>query len=582
MSVLGRRPAVLAAKLAGRWHPRVTGTGEDATGDAAAVEAAAAAGDSLTAGAWTMVSRVTGVVRIAVIGAVLGPTFFGNTYQFTNTLPNLVYYGFLAGNLFSSLLVPSLVRYLDDGDRRAAEKVSGGFLGLTLAALVVMAPLAVIGGPLLLRFAALGGGPGLAGAAQVQLARLLIVMFLPQIFCYAVVATSIAVMNSRKRFALASGAPAIENLGTILVLGITAAVYGSGAGLGGVPAGETLLLGLGSTGAVALHAGAQWWGARRAGLVLLPRTGWWEPEVVEVIRRALPAVAQAGVIAVMDVAVLAAANRLPGGVVAFQLALNFYFLAGAIGTLPVAQSLLPRLSRIHLDGNAPAFRDTLVRGWALGFFVTVPAAVAYLVLAVPLARALTFGRMGSAMGVEMVAVSLAALSVAVLGQTAFLIATYASYARSDTRSPLLAAVIQTVTCLAVASAVFVVHGTAVLLVLGLAVSVSVCAAAVFLTARMWRHLSRGRTRRLTPSLARFLAGSAVMAGPAWLCARVMSGWMGPPFGTRASILAAAVVGIVIYLAVQAFLGTEELGWLTGGFSVLRGNARRALTGGGND
>ena len=46
----------------------------------------------------------TGVIRFAVIGAVLGPTFFGNTYQFTNSLPNLVYYGFLAGSLFSSLL----------------------------------------------------------------------------------------------------------------------------------------------------------------------------------------------------------------------------------------------------------------------------------------------------------------------------------------------------------------------------------------------------------------------------------------------------------------------------------------------
>ena len=36
---------------------------------------------------------------------MLGPTFFGNTYQFMNSLPNLVYYGFLAGSLFPSLLM---------------------------------------------------------------------------------------------------------------------------------------------------------------------------------------------------------------------------------------------------------------------------------------------------------------------------------------------------------------------------------------------------------------------------------------------------------------------------------------------
>ena len=36
-------------------------------------------------------SRAIGV-RVIAIGAVLGPTFFANTYQLTNSLPNLIYY----------------------------------------------------------------------------------------------------------------------------------------------------------------------------------------------------------------------------------------------------------------------------------------------------------------------------------------------------------------------------------------------------------------------------------------------------------------------------------------------------------
>src|SRR5438270_5227304 len=106
--------------------------------------AAAAAGDSITVATWTIVSRITGVAKFACIGAVLGPTFFGNTYQFTNSLPNLVYYGFLAGSLFSSLLVPALVRHIDAGNRRASERVAGGFLGMSLIALVVIAPVAIL------------------------------------------------------------------------------------------------------------------------------------------------------------------------------------------------------------------------------------------------------------------------------------------------------------------------------------------------------------------------------------------------------------------------------------------------------
>jgi putative peptidoglycan lipid II flippase len=50
-------------------------------------QAASAAGDSMTVAAWTMLSRITGLLRFAVVGAVLGPTFFGNTYQFTNSEP---------------------------------------------------------------------------------------------------------------------------------------------------------------------------------------------------------------------------------------------------------------------------------------------------------------------------------------------------------------------------------------------------------------------------------------------------------------------------------------------------------------
>jgi len=546
--------------------------------------AAAAAGDSITVAAWTIVSRLTGVAKFACIGAVLGPTFFGNTYQFTNSLPNLVYYGFLAGSLFSSLLVPALVRHIDAGDRRASERVAGGFLGMTLAALLLIAPVAIALGPLVLRFASLTGASPVIGAAEENVGRLLIIMFIPQIFCYGVVGTATAVMNSRQRFALAAGAPAVENLGTIAVLVAAAVLYGTGTQLGSVSNGEMLLLGLGSTGAVAAHAATQWWGARRAGVLLVPRPGWRDSEVRIVVARALPSLAQAGLVALQVLTLLVVANRLPGGVVAFQIALNFYYLAIALGATPVALSLLPRLARMHLDGDVTAFRETLVRGLALGFFITVPAAVGYLALATPLARAISFGRMDGAGAVTMVAVSLAGLSVAVIGQTAFMIATYASYARKDTRSPLISMLLQAVVCLALVSAAFFVHGPDVLLVLGLALSAAVAVAACHLTARVWRDLGgRGMqrlpgTRRLAPSVLKFAAGSAIMVVPAWLTATSIPHWLGRPFGPRVAIIAAALVGLSVFLAVQALWRTPELVWITDGFGHLRGKARGGIAG----
>ena len=101
---------------------QATGT---STSDAALTHPRGAVGDSLVVATWTSISRMTGFGRVAVTAAVLGPTYFGNTYQAANALPNIVYYGLLAGSLMSSLLVPALVVHIDGGRREACERVAG-------------------------------------------------------------------------------------------------------------------------------------------------------------------------------------------------------------------------------------------------------------------------------------------------------------------------------------------------------------------------------------------------------------------------------------------------------------------------
>ena len=294
-----------------------------------------------------------------------------------------------------------------------------------------------------------------------------------------------------------------------------------------------------------------------------------------VVGRTLPSLGQASLLALQVLTLMALANRLAGGIVAFQISLNFYYLAIALGATPVALSLLPRLSRMHLDGDMAGFRDTLVGGFALGFFVTIPAAVGLLALAVPLAKAISFGKMGAS-GVSMVAVTLAALSLAVVGQTAFMIATYASYAKKDTRSPLRSMMVQATVCLCVASAALFVHGQAVLLTLGLALSVAVTAGACHLTVRLWRDLRGHGTQRLTPSLVRFAAGALIMAGPAWLTATAVQGWLGRPFGPRIGIAAGAAVGCAIFVGLQLVWRTPELRLLIAGLRHRRGRASQPI------
>ncbi|MGZ4429757.1 MAG: murein biosynthesis integral membrane protein MurJ [Nocardioidaceae bacterium] len=516
--------------------------------------------DTLTLGGWTAVSRATGVLRIVVVGAVLGPTFFGNTYQLTNSLPNLIYYGFLAGSLFSSLLVPALVRHIDNGEPRESARVSGGFLGVTLLALAVVAPIAVVLLPELLRLT----GPLHAGrfnGEQVQTARVLVVMMVPQVFLYAVVGASTAVMYAHRRFALAAAAPALENLGIMAVLGVVALRYGTDHDRVAGSTGGLLLLGLGSTAAVALHASLQWWGARRTGVVLVPRAGWRDPEVRRVIRRALRSVLQAALLAVQLLTLLLVANRVAGGTVALQIAFNFYYLPIALVATPVALALLPRLARLHRDGAETEFVDTFREGLALGLFLLLPGAAGYVLLARPLAHVVAVGRMDDPGALSMVAGSLAVLALGLAAEGSFFVMTQAFYSRADTRTPLVSMTVQTGVCLVLCLLATQVGPGRVLLAVAGSYAAAAWVGALLLFGRTRAGWGSGHTR-IWPSLLRTGVGVAVMAAPVWFVTGALTGGTAPRWAWAGALLLATAVGLLLFLATAAVLRAPELSWLT--------------------
>jgi putative peptidoglycan lipid II flippase len=528
-------------------------------------------GNSLNQGIGTIVSRLTGVGRVVVTAAILGPTYLGNTYQGINSLPNLVFYGFLAGSLFVSLLVPPLVRHLDLGDHQAAQRLARGFLGVALVAFSLVVVVVVLAGPLVL--GALSAGVDQAGVAaeQERVGMPLLLMLMPQVALYGVAGTAGAVMNSRGRFALPAAAPALENIGIIATLIATAAIYGTGQPLEEVSTSQLLLLGLGTTASVALHAGAQWWGAWRVGTTLIPTAGWRDPEVREVLRRVVPSLGLAGLTAVGGFVILVVSNRVAGGVLAFALAQNFYYLAIAVAANPIAAALLPRLSRLYDRADLQLFRDELVRGLALALFLTVPAAVAYLALAYPLAEAISFGEMNTSTGVTLIAASLASIAPGVIGETRWSVIAQASYAQRDARSPLRSSVLRLCVMLAGMAVALFLDGAAVLIAIGLAVSLGDNVGA-------W-HLWRRITRKLPPrgvglgrSAGRSLLASLLMAGPAYLVAIAVASVLEGTVGDVVGVGLAAVIGGAVYFWLHRAWKSPELSSVMGGFGQL-GRAR---------
>src|SRR3954453_14244129 len=81
---------------------------------------------------WTLFSRVTGLLRVAVAGAILGPTFFANIFQATNTVPNLTY-NLMAGSVLTTLIIPLLVGALDGGGHEHAKQLLRQLVGVVVA-----------------------------------------------------------------------------------------------------------------------------------------------------------------------------------------------------------------------------------------------------------------------------------------------------------------------------------------------------------------------------------------------------------------------------------------------------------------
>ena len=525
--------------------------------------------DSVLVSAGTSLARLTGVVRVVVIAAVLGPTTFGNAFQITNSLPNLIYYGFLAGSLVSSLLVPALVRHLVAGDRARVPVVARGFLGLALAGSAATLPFMVLGLPWLLRLTS-AGIPDATADAQVRWVTVLALLTAPQVVLYALAGTGAAVMYAHRRFALPACAPALENVGLILVFGICAATYGTSHQGGRVPLGELLLLGVGATAAVGLHAGVQWWGARRCGVTLVPTRGWAVPEVRAIIARAVRSMTQAGLLATQTVAMLVVMARVPGGVVALQIALNFYFLPLALIATPVGLAVLPRLARLYQGGELVTFWDAYARGVMLALFLVLPASVGYVVLAQPLARVVGVGQMATPEGYDLVAGALAMLAVGLTGAAVFFITTQASYARDDFGRPLRSMAVQTAVCLAlIGLAVALAPEADLVRAVAAAYAVGCLAGATHLFVTMTAG-ARAAARCCLRAGGRVLLGSIAMLPVVLVVVLTVTHLVPGRLGDLLAVLGGSLAGALTFGLSQALLRAPELFWLKSVFR--RGSA----------
>ena len=166
----------------------------------------------------TLVSRITGFVRIVALAAILGAAL-SSAFSVANQLPNLIAALVLEAT-FTAIFVPVLARAERD-DPDGGEAFVRRLVTLATTVLLVATVASVAASPLLVGLM-LGGDPKVNEPLTTAFAYLLV----PQVIFYGLSSVFMAILNNRNVFGAPAWAPVVNNIVAIATLGLYLVVPG--------------------------------------------------------------------------------------------------------------------------------------------------------------------------------------------------------------------------------------------------------------------------------------------------------------------------------------------------------------------
>jgi putative peptidoglycan lipid II flippase len=391
--------------------------------------------NSATVAGWTLVSRATGLLRVVVIGAVLGPTYFANCFQAGYVVPSIVF-TLIAGPVLAMVLVPAVVHAIGAGGLPRAREVLSRVAGWLLVVSSAVVVLLMIAAPVVAWTLSLGISDPAQRARGLWLTTLLVLLVAPQVLLNCLAYLGMVAQRACGRFALGSAAPAVENVVLILTVLLAGWYYGTGLDIEHVPVDLVVVLGVGSTSAVALHAALQLFGAARVGLLTRPSMRWrHDPETVAVTRRLARSVGVAACPAAAMYVLFALAGSVPGGVFVVQLSYSVLFSLSYVSARAVSMAALPELAHAAHRADPVTFGSAWRQGLSYAVIASLPLLVLLAVFSGPTADILANGELRHAALIGSLATCLAVVAVAQLVGGVSDLGSQALYARLDDRIP---------------------------------------------------------------------------------------------------------------------------------------------------
>jgi putative peptidoglycan lipid II flippase len=492
-----------------------------------------------TVSGWTLVSRVLGFVRDAVIAAMFGAGAATDAFFVAFRIPNLLRRLFAEG-AFSQAFVPILAEYKNRDGEAATRQLVDRVTGAMLLALVVATAIGVAAAPLIVYV----GAPGFAAEPEkFALTTTMLRITFPYILFISLVSLAAGILNTWSRFAVPAFTPTLLNVAFIAgalfftkhfdppVVVLAWAVFAGGV----------------------LQLAIQVPALARIGMLPRPRLVLADPGVRRILLLMGPAIVgvSAGQISLLLNTIFASFFRSGSVSWLYYADRLMEFPTGLLG-VALGTILLPSLAKAYSDKAGEAYSGLLDWGLRLTFLLAVPAAVALAVLAVPLIATLFMhGRFG-AEDLLMTRQALIAYSVGLLGLILVKILAPGFYARQDIRTPVKIAFVSLAATQAMNVAfIFPLKHAG----LALAIALGACLNAALL----YRGLRKREVYWPQPGWTRFLlkvaAAAAAMALALWFAMGSEAWWIAARWQVRTAALAGLVVlGAGVYFAALWALG----------------------------
>ncbi len=376
--------------------------------------------------AMTFLSRITGLAREIIGFNLFGATAAMDAFQVAWRIPNLLRRLFAEG-AFSQAFVPVFAEYRASRTAAETRALADHVASLLAAALFVVTLLGVVAAPLLVLATASGFSQS---ADKLALTSQLVRITFPYIFFISLISLSAGILNSFGKFKTPAFTPVLLNIAVIASAVLIAPHVNP----------PVLALAIGTLVGGVLQLAFQIPALRSIGM--LPRISLGalkfrnDAGVAKVLALMGPAILGVSVAQISLLINTQIASFLPTGSVSWLTAADRLMefpsalLGVALGTV-----LLPSLVKLKAEDHEEAFSRLLDWGLRLTLMLTLPAAVALGIIAVPLISTLfQHGHFG-AQDVLMTRTALVAYTVGLAGIILVKVLAPGYYARQNVKTP---------------------------------------------------------------------------------------------------------------------------------------------------